>query len=379
MMAPAGLSTAAPLAPEAAETLLGTGTFFAAGCVDWEGRLRSKLIHRDALEGLCRDGLAVSTAIFATDAADTPMDNGIFQDPARGYADARLVFDTGSPCIDLSPDGSLGLLLLGQLSGEHSAWCPRALLRRETSRLQEAGFVAHCAGEVECHVLAETPASLKSKRPASLQSHPDFMRMYSHVDHLIAAPLLGRLQRCAEAMRLPLHALHAEFHGLLEFSFEPDEPSKAADHWLRFKTVAKAVAREQDALVSFMARLSEAHETAGGHLNVSLMHAGEQSPAFGYDRARAEPNQTLHHFLGGLQRFLPDFFLVFSPNLNSWKRFSGPAFVPRTNSWGLDNKTAALRLVAPTPGETRVEIRLGGADINPYLAFAATLAAAKAR
>jgi len=171
--------------------------------------------------------------------------------------------------------------------------------------------------------------------------------------------------------------LHAEFQGLLEFSFEPDEPLKAADHWLRFKTLAKAVAREQGALLSFMARLSEAHETAGGHLNVSLLHAGDQSVAFGHDPASGEPNQTLRHFLGGLQRFLPDFFLVFAPNLNSWKRFSGPAFVPRTNSWGLDNKTAALRVLAPTPGETRIEIRIGGADINPYLAFAACLAAGR--
>ncbi|MEN9726522.1 MAG: hypothetical protein RL434_888 [Pseudomonadota bacterium] len=377
VMASAGFPVGPPLSPEKADALLGAETFLAAGCVDWDGRLRSKLVHRDKLESLCREGVAMSTAIFATDVTDTPMANGLFQDPAHGYPDARLIFDAQSLCKDVSRSGETRVLLLGQLEAEYAAWCPRALLGRELSRLHALGFMARGAGELECHVLAETAETLQVKRPAALQSHPDFLRMYSHLDHLVAAPLLEQLQARAAAMGLPVRTMHAEFRGLLEVCFEPEDPLAAASHWLCFKTMAKAVGREHGALLSFMARLSEVHETAGGHLNLSLLHVGDQSPAFGYDLDAAQPNEILRCFLGGLQQYLPDFFLVFAPNLNSWKRFAGPAFVPRTNSWGLDNKTAALRVVAATPGETRIEIRIGGADVNPCLVFAAALAAGR--
>ncbi len=376
-MASASFPVGPPLSPEKAGDLMGAGTFLAVGCVDWDGRLRSKLVHRDKLQSLCREGVAMSTAIFATDVTDTPMDNGLFQDPAHGYPDARLIFDAQSLCEDVSRSGETRVLLLGQLDAEHAAWCPRALLRRELSRLQALGFAARCAGELECQVLAETAETLKAKRPAALHSHPDFLRMYSHLDHLVAAPLLEQLQARAAAMGLPVRAMHAEFRGMLEVSFEPDEPMAAAAHWLCFKTMAKALAREQGALLSFMARLSEVHETAGGHVNLSLLHAGDRLPAFAYDQNAAQPSEILRYFLGGLQQYLPEFFLVFAPNLNSWKRFAGAAFVPTTNSWGLDNKTAALRVVAATPEETRIEIRIGGADVNPCLVFAAALAAGR--
>jgi glutamine synthetase len=153
---------------------------------------------------------------------------------------------------------------------------------------------------------------------------------------------------------------------------------QAADRALCLKSIIKTAARRKDALAVFMARLSDVHEPAGMHLNLSLRASVGEDPVF-FDTAAGHlsPGPVMAAFLGGLQACLPDLFLLLAPTVNSWKRFQAAAFVPTTNSWGVDNKTAAYRVVLANPRETRVEVRLPGADTHPHLALAAVLAAGR--
>jgi len=352
-------------------------THVSVACVDWNGRLRAKQLHVRNLDKIMQDGTAFTTAIFATDTTETPMDNGVFQDPANGYRDAALVFDDASFYPDPLHASGAGALLFGQLDGEHARYCPRAILAQECARLRELGFDALCAYEIECHVLQETLDSLSHKVPGDLVSHPDFGRMYSYVDQAEVDGLLSDLRHATATMGIPLDSLHIEFRGLLEAGLAPSGGERAADRLVLYKAIVKALARRRGALTSFMAQLSNRHESAGGHLNVSLISRVTGAPAF-HDASDPESISALcRAFLGGLQRHVPEYFLLFAPHLNSYKRFGEATFIPTRNTWALGNKTAAFRVINVSPGLTRIELRIPGADIQPHLALAATLAAGR--
>ncbi len=351
-------------------------THVSVGCVDWNGRLRTKQLHTRHLTKALHDGTALTSAIFATDGAEVPIDGSYFQDPQNGYRDAWLTLAPPGAFRDPLNDGT-GLILIGQLHGAHAQFCPRAILARECAALTALGFVPFSAFEIECHVLQESIGALQHKVPSDLISHPDFQRMYSFVDQAAQAPLLSALRVATEATGIPLDSLHIEFKGLLEAALVPALGLAAADRVTLYKALVKAIARRHGALAVFMAQLSEIHEAAGGHLNVSLRDLANDRPIF-YDAAQPDRlSQVCRWFLGGLQRYAPELFILFAPNINSFKRFGARSFVPTTNSWAIDNKTVAFRAVNTQPNLTRIEIRIAGADINPYLALAAALAAGR--
>jgi glutamine synthetase len=347
------------------------------GCVDWNGRLRTKQIHVRNLDKALSEGTVFTSAIFATDSAEQPIDTGLFHDPRNGYRDAVLALDSASARCDPLTIGGEGLVILGEFTNELAAFCPRALLRDECTRLRALGFDALSAFEIECHLLHETVSSLQHKVPSELRPAPEFMRMYSFVDQAVADGFLGELRRVSSQMALPLDSLHAEFTGLLEAGLVPTTGVAAADHLALYKAVVKTLARRHDAVASFMAQLSNRHESAGGHLNLSLVSHQGQSPAFFDHHQPHRMSGVMCGFLAGLQRYIPELFLLFAPNVNSYKRFKLATFVPRANTWAIDNKTAAFRVVNLTPSLARIEIRVVGADINPYLALTAAIAAGR--
>lgn len=344
------------------------------GIFDWNGRLRATQLPPPALAGALREGMPLTTAIFAVDTAERPILSGWFHDPDRGYPDAWLQPDPGTLRTDPWADGP-ALLVLGELSGEFADCCPRAILRREIAALRALGLRCDAAFELEFHVLLETPATLATKLPGALERLPALERMYSWVDQAVAAPLLDAMRAAAAACGIPLHGLHAEFSGLLEASLDVDEALAAADHAGLFKAVAKLVARRHGALASFMAQLATGFESAGAHLNVSLRRLADDAPLCHAPAGRLTPE--LEAFLGGLQRYTPEFMLLHLPHLNSCKRFHAESFAPDSNSWGFDNKTCASRVVTASPALARVEFRVPGADVCPHLALAAVLAAGR--
>lgn len=349
--------------------------YVSVAAVDWQGRLRAKQIQLAALPQAFTAGIALTSAIFATDSAERPIETSRFQDPANGYRDALLRADQHAVYGDAFGSTPESLLVLGSLVDEHRVYCPRAIVQRELDALAALGFEAYGAFEYEFHLLQETPQSLLAKTPAQLARLPELTRMYSYVDQSLTAPLFEALRQAATRSGSPLESLHAEFSGLLEAALVPAAGIAIADRAVVFKALCKTLARRQGLMAVFMAQLADSFESAGAHLNLSLRADG--APAFPQAGAAQGVSATLRHFMGGLQRYTPGLTLLHLPHLNSYKRFVGTSFAPRANQWGIDNKTCAWRVVTATPALTRIECRLPGADVAPHFALAAVLAAGR--
>lgn len=349
--------------------------FVSLAAVDWQGRLRAKQIQFSALPQALTQGIALTSAIFATDSAERPIDTSRFQNPANGYRDALLRAEADAIYGDAFGSPPESLLVLGQLVDAHRVYCPRAIVARELAALAALGFEAFGAFELEFHLLRETPDSIATKTPSQLTRLPELARMYSYIDQSLRAPLFEALRQAAQAAGAPIESLHAEFSGLLEAALVPASGIAIADRAVLFKALCKTLARRHGLMAVFMARLADSFESAGAHLNLSLRRHG--APAFPDANATHGLSDTLRHFVGGLQRYTPALSLLHLPNLNSYKRFCGVSFAPRVNCWGLDNKTCAWRVVTATPDLTRIECRLPGADVAPHFALAAVLAAGR--
>ena len=351
------------------------GGRISVGCTDWDGRLRLKQVPGEHLPRMLREGLAMTTAVFATDTAERPMTQGVFQDPARGYGDARLGFEQAAWFPDPHRCWGTDGLLLGALTAAHAQFCPRAQLVAELARWTALGLHPAVGIELECHMLAETPERLGTVPPSTLRVHPAFGRMYSDVEQAMVGDFLQALAARARACGISLGSVHAEFRGLLELTLSPATALEAADCVLALKSLLKILARRESALAVFMAQLSEEHEPAGMHFNLSLLDPSNGAPMFGADAST--PGALMQAFLAGLQRDVPACFLALAPTVNSWKRFATASFVPTRNTWGIDNKTAAYRVIPGPPAEARIEVRLAGADVHPHLALTALLAAGR--
>lgn len=349
--------------------------YFSLAAVDWHGRLRAKQLRLGELEHAFAYGVPMTSALYAVDSAERPMDNSRFQDPANGYRDGLLRADAAYGEAFGARDG--GLVVLGSMVDRHAVYCPRAVLHREVTALAALGFTAWGGFEYEFHVLAETPDTLRAKTPAQLARLPEFERMYSYVDQSLKAPLFEGLRTAADQAGISIESLHAEFNGLLEAALAPTAGMAIADHAVLFKALAKILARQHGLMAVFMAQLADGFESAGAHLNLSLRDSRSGRAVASEATAPEGISPVFRQFLGGLQRYTPGLALMHLPYLNSCKRLTAPSFAPRTNSWGVDNKTCAWRVINATPALARVECRLPGADVHPHLALAAALAAGR--
>lgn len=347
----------------------------ALGCVDWDGRLRAKHYAAASLAQVLAGGVAMTTAVYAQDPAEQPILCGPFADPTGGYPDGRLVFDAASARdAPYDSDGD-GILLLGQFDPPYAGYCPRALAAGEIARWQALGYTIVGGYELEFRLLDEDSRSLAAKSACDLHLSAGFERMYSVVGQAATATFLQDFAALSARMAAPLHTMHHEFAGLIEAALTVATGLDIAEHAIVARTSAAIAAQRAGKLACFMARVSATTHSAGAHLNLSLQ-CGAGRPSFAADDAAlAAPMRAC---LGGLQRYLPELFVLCAPTINSYKRFAPDCLAPRSNSWGIDNKTVAYRAVIATPAETRIEVRVPGADSNPYLALAAVLAAARA-
>jgi glutamine synthetase len=177
-----------------------------------------------------------------------------------------------------------------------------------------------------------------------------------------------------DEIRAPLEALHAESGpGAFEAAIKVDDALEAADRGVVFKTFVKAVAERRGLMATFMSRWSADWPGQGGHVHVSLQDLDGGSAFHDPDRPDGM-TATMRHFVGGAQALLPDLCAMFAPTVNSYTRLAPGAWAPTTATWGIENRTCALRVIPGGPGSQRLEHRVPGADANPYLAVAAVIA-----
>jgi glutamine synthetase len=175
------------------------------------------------------------------------------------------------------------------------------------------------------------------------------------------------------AFRVPIEGLHTETGpGVFEAAILYSDALEAADRAILFKTSLKEIGARFGIMPSFMAKWNDKLPGSSGHIHQSLWHDGKN--AFYDERDPHKMSATFRHFLAGQMHCIPEILPFFAPTINSYKRLVEGAWAPTKVNWGFDNRTVAFRVIPGSSKSTRLETRVPGADVNPYLAVAAALA-----
>jgi glutamine synthetase len=265
------------------------------------------------------------------------------------------------------------LLFLAEFIGPHEAVCPRGTLRRVLAKAQDLGFSAAAACEFEFFLFDETPDSVREKGYRDLKNISPGSFGYSMLRNTVFAEFYNDLLALSEDMDMTIEGLHTETGpGVIEAALNVDEALAAADKAALFKTFTKVFAQRAGWMATFMAKWSPHYPGQSGHIHISLKTA-DGAAAF-LDESKAHGmSDTMRHFIGGQQTLMPELLAMIAPTVNSFTRLVPGFWAPTAASWGIDNRTCALRAIPGSAKSQRVEYRITAADINPYIAIAAAL------
>ncbi|WP_121355527.1 glutamine synthetase family protein [Flavisolibacter nicotianae] len=342
---------------------------------DIDGVLRGKYISTEKFLSVCEGSTGFCDVIFGWDAADVAYDNGRFTGWHTGYPDtpARIDLDTFRK-IPWEEDIPFFLGDFIDKQGKPSSVCPRQLVKKLVRDAEELGFTACFSQEFEWFNFSETPQSATEKNFKNLSPLTPGMFGYSILRSSLNNPFFTDLFQLLKNFDVPLEGLHTETGpGVLEAAILYSGILEAADRAVLFKTAVKEIAYRHGILATFMAKISETLPGCGGHIHQSLWHKDRN--AF-YDEKDANGISTaMRQYIAGQLFCLPHILPLFAPTINSYKRLVEGAWAPTTLTWGFDNRTVALRVLPGNKKACRLETRVVGADVNPYLAMAGCLGA----
>jgi glutamine synthetase len=343
---------------------------------DVDGVLRGKYLHKDkflsAAEG---GGFGFCNVVFGWDSGDVCYDNGAYTGWHSGYPDAVARIDL-STLRHVPWDGNVPFFLADFEDGKGAPLpvCPRSLLKKIVARAQAAGFAPKAGLEFEWFNFQETPQSLHAKGFVAPTPLTPGMFGYSLVRIGNNRPFFTALMDELAAFGIPIEGLHTETGpGVLEAAIQAADALEAADRGVLFKTSVKEIGQRLSIMPTFMAKWSATLPGCSGHMHHSLWT--KQGNAFHDDGDPHRMSRVFKSYLAGLLKALPDLLPFFAPTVNSYKRLVDGYWAPTKVTWGIDNRTVAFRVIPGSAKSTRVEVRVSGSDINPYLALAASVGA----
>lgn len=342
------------------------------GAFDMDATLRGKYISLEKFWSAIDSGLGVCDVIFGWDITDTLYDNAKFTGWHTGYPDAPCRIDTDTcRMIPWEPGTAFFLLDFGRPDGGVLDIAPRQVLKNVLARAAERGYTAHFSAEYEFFIFRETARSLREKRFSDLTPLTPGMFGYSILRASENADLVIGLLEALAGFDVPLEGLHTETGpGVYEAAITVTEGIAAGDRAALFKTAVKEILARHGLTPTFMAKWNASLAGSSGHLHQSLSREGENL----FYGERTMPD-AMRHYIAGLVTNMPELTAIFCPTINSYKRLVPGVWAPVNATWGLDNRTTAVRAIPGGKKSSRVELRVTGADINPYLAMAASLAA----
>jgi glutamine synthetase len=343
------------------------------GGFDVDGVLRGKYVSMEKLRSALGGGFGFCDVIFGWDIGDVLYDNAKVTGWHTGYPDAHAVLDPST--LRMLPWEPNTVAMLADFRDEHGGphpACPRSLLRTVLARAEKMGLSAKMSCEFEFFLFEETPRSLHDKGFANLQSLTPGMFGYSWVREGQQGKLMAAILEGLGAFDIEVEGLHTETGpGVYEIAIRYDEALRAADKAALAKVALKQIAHEHGLAVTFMAKWNAALPGSSGHLHQSLWRGKDNV----FQGKNAEPSETLRHYVGGQCALMPELTALYSPTINSYKRYVPGVWAPLTATWGVENRTTAIRIIGLGSPAARVEYRQTAADINPYTAMATCLAA----
>jgi glutamine synthetase len=353
-------------------------THIKVGVSDIDGILRGKYLRKDKFISALRAGFAFCNVVLGWDSNDQMYDNTRYTGWHTAYPDA-LVRIVPESCRRLpleQVNGEDMLFFLAEFCGEAEAICPRRVLQRVLARASDMGFHALAALEYEFFMFDETPHSIRDKHYRDLKCWTPGNFGYSVLRSTVEADFYRQLNALCETMDMPIEGLHTETGpGVMEAALAVDGAAEMADKAILFKTFTKALAQQNNLMATFMAKWSHEHPGQSGHIHVSLRDARTGQSVFHDESRPYHMSARQANFMAGVQRYLPEFMSMYAQTVNSYSRLVPGYWAPLDATWGVENRTTALRLIPGSEKSQRVEVRIGSADANPYLALAAALGA----
>jgi glutamine synthetase len=343
---------------------------------DIDGILRGKYLSKEKFLSIAQGSTGFCDVIFGWDMADQAYDKGRYTGWHTGYPDAPARIDLSTyrtiPWEENIP------FFLGELmdaNGKPAAICPRQLLKKISGNAEKMGYAVRGAMEFEWYNFRETPQSLEAKNYQNPEPLTPGMFGYSVLRTTNSQPFFKAIFENLHAFAVPLEGLHTETGpGTFEAAIGVADLMEAADRAILFKTAVKEIAYQQGIMASFMAKVNEQLPGCGGHIHQSLWDKGGKLNLFTESKNKEKISNLMRQYIAGQLHCLPHILPMYAPTINSYKRLVEGAWAPTTLTWGFDNRTVALRVINSGGTATRIESRVPGADVNPYLAMAASVA-----
>ena len=346
------------------------------GLTDIDGVIRGKYVSLEKFTSLMQKTGGFCDCVFGWDVDDQLYDNSTFTGWHTGFPDAqyRLLTDTERWLADENCPYFIGEFVA--TDGASHSLCPRSLLNRVLARFNEQGLSVRSGFEYEFFVFDETPHTVRDKAYRDLVPLTPGNFGYSILRNSVESELFAGLMEYCRALDCDLEGLHCETGpGVWEAALKAKLGIVAADRANLFKTFAKVYLQKRDLIGTFMAKWSMDYPGQSGHYHFSLEDA-EHTNAFFDGDAESNVSAVQRWAVGGLQLYLRQFLAMLAPTVNSYTRLVKGAWAPTAATWGIENRTAGIRVIPAGSSGQRIECRVGGADGNPYLVAAAVLGAA---
>ena len=346
---------------------------------DIDGILRGKYLHIDKFKGAAEPypagGFGFCDVVFGWDSSDQCYDNTSVTGWQHGFPDAlaRLDLDTARnvPWDNKVP------FFIGEFinsDGTPHPLCPRQTLKKVLKRAEKMGVNPMCGMEFEWFNFLEDSHSWENKKGVGPTPLTPGMFGYSLLRMNQNREFFNAIQDEMLQFGVPIEGLHTETGpGVYEAAIAFSDALTQADRAILFKTGTKEIGARFGIMPSFMAKWNAAYPGCSGHIHQS-MSDGKKN-LFADAKGRHGMSKMFESYLAGQVAHLMEFAPMFWPTINSYKRLVDGFWAPVKPTWGVDNRTASFRVIGGSPKSTRLETRCPGADVNPYLAMAAVIAA----
>jgi glutamine synthetase len=340
---------------------------------DMQGRLQGKRLHgRYFADHVVGHGTEGCNYLLAVDVEMNTVGGYAISSWEQGYGDMEFVMDEQT--IRLLPHLPATALVQCDLAWtDHSPviQSPRSVLRRQLDRVAEHGWTAQAGTELELIVFDTTYEEAFRNDYRGLTPANQYNVDYSILGTTRVEPLLRDIRNHMYAAGMDVEGAKGECNlGQHEIGFLYADALTTADNHVVYKNAAKEIAAQHGQSITFMAKY-DTREGSSCHIHLSLR--GQDGELVFWDDDAGTRTPLYDHFVAGVLDTAAELTLLYAPNINSYKRFADASFAPTTIAWGQDNRTCAVRLVG-RGSAARMENRIPGADVNPYLALAAMLA-----
>lgn len=368
----------APLSFDHLKALVASGEIdtVVAAFADMQGRLIGKRFQAEFFVG---------GAYEETHACDYLLANDIDMEPVPGYAAAS--WNKGYGDFILKPDlntlrrtpwlEGTALVLCDVLDHHHHdvPHSPRAILKKQLARLTERGMSALCASELEFYLFNESFESAMKKRYRDLDTAGLYIEDYNVLQTSKEEGVMRAIRKGLQAAGIPVENSKGEWGpGQEEINVRYAPALEMADRHVIIKNAIKEIAWTQGKSVTFMSKWRYDLAGSSSHVHMSLWDKDAKTPLFFDPKAEFGMSGLMRSFVAGQIKYAPEITVFLAPYINSYKRFQAGTFAPTKTVWSRDNRTAGFRLCGEGSKAIRIECRIGGADLNPYLAFAGLIA-----